>query len=128
MDTFEATCLSNSEKKVILDSLKFTLEKDNEQFFLTDENRRLLNNLIKDFSLSTVNGDTDKTNPIKKKLTVREFEIYCCVIKGQTNVEISGQLKISPNTVKVHINNMFKKLGVVNRWELISKFNNFSQS
>jgi DNA-binding NarL/FixJ family response regulator len=46
-------------------------------------------------------------------LTKKELEITRVVIsEGLSNAEISEALKISKNTVKVHLRNIFKKLGV----------------
>jgi len=52
-------------------------------------------------------------------LTARELEIVREVIAGKNNNEIGEQLFISPNTVKNHIYNIYKKTGIKNRYELI---------
>lgn len=52
-------------------------------------------------------------------LTPREKEIMELVFKGYSNAEIADELFISQNTVKHHIYNLFKKLNVKNRVELI---------
>jgi DNA-binding NarL/FixJ family response regulator len=52
-----------------------------------------------------------KTNP----LTPRETEILVLVSAGAKNEQIAEELHISPNTVKTHIYNIFKKIGVPNR-------------
>jgi len=44
------------------------------------------------------------------------------IIHGLSNKEISNKFKISNNTVKAHLKNIYKKLGVRNRWELITQF------
>jgi DNA-binding CsgD family transcriptional regulator len=51
-------------------------------------------------------------------LTLRELEIIKLVLKGHSNQEIGAALYISPNTVKNHIYNIYKKVGVKNRLEL----------
>jgi LuxR family transcriptional regulator of csgAB operon len=48
-------------------------------------------------------------------LTKREKEILSNVAAGNTNSDIAEKLFISPHTVKVHIQNIFKKIGVPNR-------------
>jgi len=48
-------------------------------------------------------------------LTRREIEILSLVAAGATNEEIANSLFISPNTVKTHIYNIFKKINVPNR-------------
>lgn len=56
---------------------------------------------------------------LKHNLTPREKEVMEFVRKGFNNAEIAGELYISQNTVKHHIYNLFKKLEVKNRVELI---------
>lgn len=48
-------------------------------------------------------------------LTPREIEILTMVASGAKNEEIANELYISPNTVKTHIYNIFKKINVPNR-------------
>jgi DNA-binding NarL/FixJ family response regulator len=48
-------------------------------------------------------------------LTAREIEILAMISMGIKNEEIANKLCISPNTVKTHIYNIFKKIGVPNR-------------
>ena len=48
-------------------------------------------------------------------LTKREAQVVGEVLKGLTNREISDELYISEETVKDHIGNIMKKLGVRNR-------------
>lgn len=51
--------------------------------------------------------------------TEREKEIIALVLEGCTNTEIGEILAISPYTVRNHISNVYKKLYVKNRYELI---------
>lgn len=48
-------------------------------------------------------------------LTSREIEILALVAAGAKNEKIANELFISPNTVKTHIYNIFKKIDVPNR-------------
>lgn len=50
-------------------------------------------------------------------LTRREKEVLQFIAEGKSNKEISVLLCISPETVKSHVKNIFKKLGVKNRVE-----------
>ena len=48
-------------------------------------------------------------------LTPREIEILSMVAMGAKNEDIAGELYISPNTVKTHVYNIFRKINVPNR-------------
>ena len=52
-------------------------------------------------------------------LTEREKEIISLICRGLKNKEISQDLKISEQTVKIHCSNIYKKLGVSSRLKLI---------
>ncbi|MFM8464821.1 MAG: response regulator [Burkholderiaceae bacterium] len=49
------------------------------------------------------------------ELTLRETEVLSWIAKGKTNQDIAEILSLSLRTVKKHIENIFKKLGVENR-------------
>ena len=55
-------------------------------------------------------------------ITSREGEIVRLLIEGRTNEEIAALLFISNHTVKNHVHNVYKKLGIGNRVQLIQRF------
>lgn len=57
----------------------------------------------------------------KNKLTRREEEIITLVINGMSNKQIAKSLFISEKTVKTHLGNIFDKVGIKNRSDLISE-------
>lgn len=57
----------------------------------------------------------------KTILSNREQEVFDLLISGKTDAQISNELYISPNTIKTHNRNIYKKLNVSNRIELIEK-------
>ncbi|MFO7888122.1 MAG: LuxR family transcriptional regulator, partial [Eubacteriales bacterium] len=52
-------------------------------------------------------------------LTDRELQIYKLLIKGKKNQEIAEELFISDNTLKTHLRNIYKKLNVAGKKELL---------
>lgn len=61
-----------------------------------------------------------QTPDSRLKLTKRQTQIVCCLLKGMSNTDISRHLDIEQHTVKVHIWRMFKKFNVKNRAQLIN--------
>ena len=48
-------------------------------------------------------------------LTPRELEVLAMMARGASNAEIADRLVLSPSTVKTHVKNILRKLGVGNR-------------
>lgn len=68
------------------------------------------------FSQPKEDPSEDKSNSI---LTGREKEVLLCLVKGMNNKEIAQSLFISDKTVKIHVSNIFKKLGVKSRSQVV---------
>lgn len=58
---------------------------------------------------------------VKKEslLTERENDVLQCLVKGMNNKEIAQNLYISDKTVKIHVSNIFKKLEVKSRSQVV---------
>ena len=52
------------------------------------------------------------------RLTLREREVLTLVASGADNLQISARLGITERTVKAHVSNLYRKLGVQNRVEM----------
>ena len=55
-------------------------------------------------------------------LTAREVEILKKVAEGQSNADIAESLYVTEQTVKFHLSNVYRKLGVANRTQAARRF------
>lgn len=60
----------------------------------------------------------DELTVTRKVLTARELDIVRCVAQGLRNRAIGEKLHITEGTVKIHLHNIFEKLGLESRLEL----------
>ena len=60
-----------------------------------------------------------KGREIATLLTPREIEVVRMVAKGATNKEIASRLFIADGTVKIHLHNIYEKLKINRRAELV---------
>jgi DNA-binding NarL/FixJ family response regulator len=56
---------------------------------------------------------------VLEKLSARERDILGLMIQGGTNKEIARQLEVQEITVKVHLRNIYRKLGAANRAQAV---------
>ncbi|MGH9429911.1 MAG: response regulator transcription factor [Terriglobia bacterium] len=54
-----------------------------------------------------------------RKLTARESQVLQLMVRRRSNREIGEALEISERTVKFHVSNLFNKIGVQDRQELL---------
>jgi DNA-binding NarL/FixJ family response regulator len=62
-------------------------------------------------------GSATAVMPKECPLTERELEIVRLVARGLTNGKIAQELTVTTQTVKFHLSNAYRKLGVANRTE-----------
>ena len=65
-----------------------------------------------------------KRKPITDNLSRQERNVQDLILQGKTNKEIANELFISISTVKTHITNIYGKLRVSNRKELLHRTQN----
>ena len=79
--------------------------------------RESVSNLVQ-YLRSLIGSSTVASRQKRYGLTPRELEIISAVVAGYANKEIAEHFKISEDTVKHHLSNIFDKLGVSTRLEL----------
>jgi DNA-binding NarL/FixJ family response regulator len=72
--------------------------------------RSMVNDLLGELRASAAGGDT---------LTAREAQVLGMVRRGHTTARIAERLQIAPVTVRRHISELVRKLGVESRADLI---------
>lgn len=65
-------------------------------------------------------GKTTASDP--RQLTEREGSVLALLAEGTTNAEIARRLRVSENTVKFHLQNLYMKLSVGNRTEAVAVY------
>jgi len=83
-----------------------------------------LNTLLRTPTESDEQHVTLKSLPLEigaEPLTKRELEVIEQLVKGHSNKTIAESLHISLNTLKVHIRNLYAKIGVKNRSQALVK-------
>ncbi len=81
--------------------------------------RKLLQKLVRYSPLLAPDLDS-KLSKLENPLTKREKEIVTLLFHGLSNRSISCTLSISEKTVKTHVSNIFKKMKVSSRTQVIS--------
>ncbi|GAA4202111.1 response regulator transcription factor [Pedobacter jeongneungensis] len=76
--------------------------------------------------INLVRGGQPARPKIDLGLSERELEVLSLLSKGLLYKEISEMLFISPNTVKNHCKNIYKRLHVQNKIEALNKFKDYS--
>lgn len=73
-----------------------------------------------DGALERTREHSAQVSRIEDLLTPREIEVMLSVAEGISNKQVGSRLSISEGTVKIHLNNIYQKVGVSNRTSLAS--------
>jgi LuxR family maltose regulon positive regulatory protein len=73
------------------------------------------------FGTQTVSKSSFSNQPLIKPLTNRELQILDLLGQHLQNKEIAVKLFISPETIKTHLNNIYRKLNVTGRLQAVEK-------
>jgi DNA-binding NarL/FixJ family response regulator len=86
-------------------------------FYINNEKISDLTEQIKELSQKEKEGMEGLLN----NLTERQREVYDMIVSGRSNKEIMAELFIEKNTLKSHINQIYRKLEITSRRDLKSK-------
>ena len=79
----------------------------------------LINN-EKDFLFSSPEGISHIKNYLQLKgLSKRESEVVILVVQGLTNKQVADKLCVAEKTVKFHLTNVYKRMNISRRSEII---------
>lgn len=102
--------LKDSATQILLKSIRAVM---NGEYWV---GRESVSNLVQ--YLRTLIDSSGASRRKRYGLTPRELEIIAAVVAGYANKEIAEHFKISEDTVKHHLSNIFDKVGVSTRLEL----------
>ena len=94
---------------------------------IVNDYTRLSKKISEAIEFNDNNEDTDLRDQ-EIMLTPREQEILYHLSRGFTNKEISTATNLAVDTVKTHLRNIFRKLGVKNRTQAISRASKIGQT
>lgn len=97
-------------------------EKADAEFSTADSKQAILQ------EAAAIEGEAVVTFGAKWHLSKREMEILPLLLQGKTAVYISEQLCVAPGTIKTHVYNIYRKLDIHSKMELLDSFNRFRNS
>lgn len=87
--------------------------------------RRIVEKAVRDYqSASTSHEQVVYELAAAYGLSKREQQVCLALVEGAKNCEIANKLFISKHTVKCHVSNLYRKLGVNSRHQILSTINN----
>ncbi len=115
-------------KPFLIEEIQIKVEniiQNNEK--LQNKDIREMSKKLELFLRQSLNGNDDTSREIvlnnvckQYRISNREKQVVTLLIEGYLNKEISDELNISRSTVDYHIHNIYKKLGVQNKVELVN--------
>jgi len=103
--------LKDSATQILLKSIRAVM---NGEYWV---GRESVANLVQ-YLRTLVDSSSHESRKKRYGLTPRELEVISAVVAGYANKEIAEYFKISEDTVKHHLSNIFDKVGVSTRLEL----------
>jgi DNA-binding NarL/FixJ family response regulator len=103
--------LKDSATQILLKSIRSVMQGE---YWV---GRESVSNLVQ-YLRSLVDSSSTASRGRRYGLTPRELEIISAVVAGYANKEVAEHFKISEDTVKHHMSNIFDKVGVSTRLEL----------
>jgi DNA-binding NarL/FixJ family response regulator len=103
--------LKDSATQILLKSIRAVM---NGEYWV---GRESVSNLVQ-YLRGLIGSSGNAARQRRYGLTPRELEIVSAVVAGYANKEIAEHFKISEDTVKHHLSNIFDKVGVSTRLEL----------
>jgi DNA-binding NarL/FixJ family response regulator len=103
--------LKDSATQILLKSIRAVM---NGEYWV---GRESVSNLVQ-YLRTMVEASSNEPRKKNYGLTPRELEVVSAVVAGYANKEIAQHFKISEDTVKHHLSNIFDKVGVSTRLEL----------
>lgn len=97
-------------------------ERIGAEFGTTDSKKAILQ------EAAAIEEEAVVTFGAKWHLSKREMEILPLLLRGKTAVYISEQLYVAPGTVKTHVYNIYRKLDIHSKMELLDSYNQFRNS
>nr|WP_240915516.1 helix-turn-helix transcriptional regulator [Polaribacter sp. 20A6] len=76
-------------------------------------------NYSREIEVLSVNIKDDSNSDSIGNLSIREKEIFDLIVLGKSNKIIADDLNISINTVKFHVKNIYGKLNIKSRKEVL---------
>lgn len=103
--------LKDSATQILLKSIRAVM---NGEYWV---GRESVSNLVQ-YLRTLVDSSHSESRSKRYGLTLRELDVVSAVVAGYANKEIAQHFKISEDTVKHHLSNIFDKVGVSTRLEL----------